>query len=142
MVKIFFFSRSCCKYNLAGTFVLSYYQQKTFFILLCSVPDNIRFRLQIQVQISNRPCDWNVECKRRKLVNTIPNRIRNLCLQCHRTLAIYNFTYEFERFVRLNILSSMLFTCTFPSFLHGKILLLFYAGKCDNAKMQKLIKWL
>ena len=36
LVRKFIFSRSYFKYNLAGAFVLSYYQQKPFFISFCS----------------------------------------------------------------------------------------------------------
>ena len=31
-------------------------------------------------EVSNKPCDWNIECKRQKLISTISNRIRSLCL--------------------------------------------------------------
>ena len=48
LVKKIIFSRSCCKYNLAGALVFSYYQQKLFLFLFALLQLNVRFRLQIQ----------------------------------------------------------------------------------------------
>ena len=83
-VRKFTFSRSYFEYILAGAFVLSYYQQKPFFLFFLLFFSfsilTLGLGYKYEQQIPNKFSDRNIECKRQKLVNTAPNRIRNLCV--------------------------------------------------------------
>ena len=67
-------------------------------------------------EVSNKPCDWNIECKRRKLINKYQTGSEVCVFSATEPLPIYDFTYKFGRLVRFNILSGMVFTCKFQVF--------------------------